>query len=189
MKSIQDYISEGLLNKKNITGIHKDNAEGLPVERFRNSIAEFQWPKDEECNGWVKMRLDKPDKFVVYYDTYHAKKHISSFGGMLEMFIYSMCYEDFDPTVLIKGFKTLKDAVEYAVKDAKPKKSDWDNTVDDYNDAYSIKQLPDYYDSFEFCKSVLNGNIKEKEYEDSFEFRMFEIPTYKSVESLMHFIY
>lgn len=168
MKSIQDYIKEGLLSKKNISGIHTPNGAGMPIERFRNGSVKFDWPNDEKCERWKTIKLEKPDKFTIFYDSYHRAKHIASFGGMLESFIYNSTYEDFTPESLIKGFKTLKDAVEYAVNDG----------------------IDDYYDSQKFIDGVINGNIKEKDYNDtSYYLDMFKIPDHKSVESLMNSIY
>lgn len=193
MRSIQDYINEALISKSNIGNIVNDTEElfaDKPVNKFKNSSIRISWPTDEKCTTWAPIELKKPNKFVVYYDKYHRCNHIASFGGYLESYIMTGSFEDFTPDTLIKGFDTLKDAVEYAVKDADPDEDDWNETSDIYStNSQSPGQLPGYYDDMCFCKAVLAGNEKEKDYEDITEFKMFDIPAKKRIMNAMNYIY
>lgn len=193
MKSIQEYINEALISKSTINKV-VDDPEAVfadkPVNKYKNASIRISWPADKSCTTWKQIELKKPNKFVVYYDKYHNHKHIASFGGYLESYIYGSTYEDFTPDTLIKGFDTLKDAVNWAVKDADPDKDDWDETSEIYStNSESPGSLPGYYDDMCFCKAVITGNIKEKDYDDSAEFKMFDIPTKKRIKAAMSYIY
>lgn len=167
MKSIQEYISEAFITKNNIKNIGVISEVSEPISKYANSKLDFYWPKNEECTEWKMIELKKPNKFVVYYDKYHKCKHIASFGDMLQSYIFTGSYEDFTPDVLIKGFKTLKEAVEYAVDDG----------------------IELYYDSEKFINNVINGNIKESDYEDSTELKMFMTPTKEAIRNTMSYLY
>jgi hypothetical protein len=166
MKSINDYIQEALISKDKRDWAHISDG-GIRVDNMPSKV-KFQWPTKEDCSEWKTIEIKKPGKFVVYYDKYHKCKHIASFGGALETYILYYMYEDMTPDIIIKGFKTLKEAVKYA--------------LDDYN-------ADDYYDHQEFLDNVMSGKEKESDYVDATEFKMFETPTKKRIKDYMSFVY
>lgn len=166
MKSINDYIQEALISKGNRDWV--DVSDGRVRVNNMPSKVTFQWPTKDDCSEWKTIEMKKPGKFVVYYDKYHKRKHIASFGGALELYIFSGTYEDMTPDIIIKGFKTLKEAVKYALDD--------DNA-------------DGYYDSEEFLDAVMSGRIKESDYGDTTEFKMFETPTKKIIKASMSYLY
>ena len=168
MKSINDYIQEALISKSNRDWADVSDG-GVRVDNIPSKVT-FQWPTTDDCSEWKTIEMKKPGKFVVYYDKYHKCKHIASFGGALEAYIFTGIYEDMTPDIIIKGFKTLKEAVKYALDD-------------DDDDADG------YYDSEKFLNAVMSGRIKESDYADTTEFKMFETPTKKSIKASMGYLY
>lgn len=166
MKSINDYIQEALISKEKRNWADVSDG-GVRVDNMPSKVT-FQWPTKEDCSEWRTIEIKKPGKFVVYYDKYHERKHIASFGGALESYIFDGTYEDMTPDIIIKGFKTLKEAVKYALDD--------DNA-------------DDYYDHQEFLDNVMSGKIKENDYGDTTEFKMFETPTKKRIKASMSYCY
>ena len=181
MRSIQDYINEALIGKKNVENASRDiNNIHHPLN---GKTVTFEWPKKESCLEWETVTVRNANKYVVYNDKYHGCNHIASFGGCLEMYLFNSL-EDFTPSDIIASFKTLKEAVQWAVNDAKKDddwdQDDWDRLPNKY-DREDIVSLPGYYDSMNFAKAVLSGNISDKNYDDTSELLKPQTPSRKDI--------
>lgn len=181
MKSIKDYINEALIGRKNEKNASSNiNDIHYPLN---GKTVTFEWPKSESCLEWETVTVKNANKYVVYYDKYHKCKHIASFGGCLEMYLFNTI-EDFSPSDIIESFKTLKEAVQFAVKDAKKDddwdQDDWDRLPNKYNGKDRVR-LPGYYDSMNFSKAVISGDINDRNYEDTTELTRPETPSRKDI--------
>lgn len=188
MKTIQDYINEALIGSKNIKNASSDvNNTHHPLN---GKTVTFEWPKKESCLEWEKVTVNNANKYVMYQDKYHRCKHIASFGGCLEMYLFNNIMEDFSPSDIIASFKTLKEAVQFAVKDAKKDtdwdQGDWDRLPNKYITGHRIP-LPGYYDSMNFSKAVLSGDINDRNYEDTTELSKNETPSRKDLCSVVSY--
>lgn len=189
MKDIKDYINEALIGHKNIQNASSDiNNVHQPLN---GKTVTFEWPKSESCLEWENVTVKNANKYVVYQDKYHGYKHIASFGGCLEMYLFNNVMEDFSPSDIIASFKTLKEAVQFAVKDAKKDsdwdQEDWDRLPNKYNGKDRGHLLPGYYDSMNFAKAVISGDINDKNYEDTTELTKTETPSRKDLCSVVSY--
>ena len=189
MKDIKDYINEALIGHKNIQNASSDiNNVHQPLN---GKTVTFEWPKSESCLEWENVTVKNANKYVVYQDKYHGYKHIASFGGCLEMYLFNNVMEDFSPSDIIASFKTLKEAVQFAVKDAKKDsdwdQEDWDRLPNKYNGKDKGPLLPGYYDSMNFAKAVISGDINDKNYEDTTELTKTETPSRKDLCSVVSY--
>lgn len=182
MRNIKDYINEALIGRKNeknassnINDIHHP---------LNGKTVTFEWTRDESCLEWETVTVKNANKYVVYQDKYHGCKHIASFGGCLEMYLFQNIMEDFSPSDIIATFKTLKEAVQFAVKDAKKDddwdQDDWDRLPNKY-DGKNKSVLPGYYDSMNFAKAVISGDINDKNYDDTSELAEPQTPSRKDI--------
>lgn len=188
MKSIQDYINEALIGHKNERNALGDiNNIHYPLN---GKTVTFDWPRKESCLEWEPVTIKNANKYVIYQDKYHGCKHIASFGGCLEMYLFQNMLEDFSPSDVIASFKTLKEAVQFAVKDAKKDddwdQDDWDQLPNKY-DGKNTVSLPGYYDSMNFAKAVVSGDINDKNYEDTSELTKPETPSRRDICSAISY--
>lgn len=188
MKSIKDYINEALIGRKNVNNASSDvNNTHHPLN---GKTVTFEWPKKESCLEWEPVTVKNANKYVVYHDKYHGDKHIASFGGCLEMYLFTNTIEDFSPSDIIASFKTLKEAVQFAVNDAKKDddwdQDDWDRLPNKY-DGKDKSFLPGYYDSMNFAKAVLSGDITDKHYEDTIELSKPQTPSRKDICNVLSY--
>ena len=151
MKSIQDYVNEAFIKAKDLDNVYTKGTVTIP------------WPVDEYATKFKNIKLKNVDKFVIYRDPYHKRKHIAYYND----FIFSMLlnsFEDMSPDTIIAGFPTLLEAVRYALED----------------------DPDEYYDSEEFMENVLDypKNVEYTCIDDyGLDIKNFK-PTKKSIEKV-----
>lgn len=148
MKSIQDYVNEAFIKAKDLNNVHT------------KGTVTILWPVDENATRFKNIKLENVDKFVIYRDPYHDRKHIAYYND----FIFSMLlnsFEDMSPDTIIAGFPTLLEAVKYALED----------------------NPNEYYDSKDFMENVLDypKNVEDNCIDDyGLDIKNFK-PTKKSI--------
>ena len=167
--SLNNYITEKILIGKN-TKFSKKMATVFLVKSDDDYVPiDSNGITDDMTVDEVKIPLAK---WYIYKDKYHGRLHIASLNDMrASIIVWHMCYEDFSPEDIIYSADTLKEIMDYCIKE-----SNININVDNFDSAdelwnsyipEKIKNKLHLYDSDSFiANAIFNGKTGNEHYLD-----------------------
>ena len=167
--SLNNYITEKILIGKN-TKFSKKTATVFLVKSDDDYVPiDSNGITDDMTVDEVKIPLAK---WYIYKDKYHGRLHIASLNDMrASIIVWHTSYEDFSPEDIIYSADTLKEIMDYCIKE-----SNININVDDFDsadelwDSYipeKIKNKLHLYDSDSFiANAIFNGKTGNEHYLD-----------------------
>lgn len=167
--SLNNYITEKILIGKN-TKFSKNMATVFLVKSDDDYVPiDSNGITDDMTVDEVKIPLAK---WYIYKDKYHGCLHISSLNDMrASIIVWHMCYEDFSPEDIIYSADTLKEIMDYCIKESNININvDNFDSADELWDSYipeKIKTKLHLYDSDSFiANAIFNGKTGDEHYLD-----------------------
>ena len=172
--SLNNYITEKILIGKN-TKFNKKTATVFLVKSDDDYVPiDSNGITDDMTVDEVKIPLAK---WYIYKDKYHGRLHIASLNDMrASIIVWHMCYEDFSPEDIIYSADTLKEIMDYCIKESKININvDNFDSADELWDSYipeKIKNKLHLYDSDSFiANAIFNGKTGN---EHDLDFKNFD---------------
>ena len=167
--SLNNYITEKILIGKN-TKFSKKTATVFLVKSDDDYVPiDSNGITDDMSVDEVKIPLAK---WYIYKDKYHGRLHIASLNDMrASIIVWHMCYEDFSPEDIIYSADTLKEIMDYCIKESNININvDNFDSADELWDSYipeKIKNKLRLYDSDSFiANAIFNGKTGNERYLD-----------------------
>ena len=167
--SLNNYITEKILIGKN-TKFSKKMATVFLVKSDDDYVPiDSNGITDDMTVDEVKIPLAK---WYIYKDKYHGLLHIASLNDMrASIIVWHMCYEDFSPEDIIYSADTLKEIMDYCIKESNININvDNFDSADELWDSYipeKIKNKLHLYDSDSFiANAIFNGKTGNEHYLD-----------------------
>ena len=167
--SLNNYITEKILIGKN-TKFSKKTATVFLVKSDDDYVPiDSNGITDDMTVDEVKIPLAK---WYIYKDKYHGRLHIASLNDMrASIIVWHMCYEDFSPEDIIYSADTLKEIMDYCIKESNININvDNFDSADELWDSYipeKIKNKLRLYDSDSFiANAIFNGKTGNERYLD-----------------------
>ena len=167
--SLNNYITEKILIGKN-TKFNKKTATVFLVKSDDDYVPiDSNGITDDMTVDEVKIPLAK---WYIYKDKYHGRLHIASLNDMrASIIVWHMCYEDFSPEDIIYSADTLKEIMDYCIKESNININvDNFDSADELWDSYipeKIKNKLRLYDSDSFiANAIFNGKTGNEHYLD-----------------------
>lgn len=172
--SLNNYITEKILIGKN-TKFNKKTATVFLVKSDDDYVPiDSNGITDDMTVDEVKIPLAK---WYIYKDKYHGRLHIASLNDMrASIIVWHMCYEDFSPEDIIYSADTLKEIMDYCIKESNININvDNFDSADELWDSYipeKIKTKLRLYDSDSFiANAIFNGKTGN---EHDLDFKNFD---------------
>ena len=172
--SLNNYITEKILIGKN-TKFNKKTATVFLVKSDDDYVPiDSNGITDDMTVDEVKIPLAK---WYIYKDKYHGRLHIASLNDMrASIIVWHMCYEDFSPEDIIYSADTLKEIMDYCIKESNININvDNFDSADELWDSYipeKIKTKLRLYDSESFiANAIFNGKTGN---EHDLDFKNFD---------------
>ena len=167
--SLNNYITEKILIGKN-TKFSKKTATVFLVKSDDDYVPiDSNGITDDMTVDEVKIPLAK---WYIYKDKYHGRLHIASLNDMrASIIVWHTSYEDFSPEDIIYSADTLKEIMNYCIKQANVNINiDNFDSADELWDSYipeKIKNKLHLYDSDSFiANAIFNGKTGNEHYLD-----------------------
>ena len=167
--SLNNYITEKILIGKN-TKFSKKTATVFLVKSDDDYVPiDSNGITDDMTVDEVKIPLAK---WYIYKDKYHGRLHIASLNDMrASIIVWHTSYEDFSPEDIIYSADTLKEIMDYCIKESTININvDNFDSADELWDSYipeKIKNKLHLYDSDSFiANAIFNGETGNEHYLD-----------------------